>query len=150
MIDAKPIVFALLVGFCTCAHADPSPRVHDGPSPPVSEWRAAMETGDLAALSRMHDGATMAYPPNRMEVRGGDAIMKDYAETFATDTVRVSIDDAHWVEAGPLIVSWGRTTLTFHPKAGGKDTVVHSRFTDAATKIESGWRYLIDHASVVK
>ena len=138
------------VAWTLAAHAAQPPIVHDGPSAPVLEWRAAMEAGDLATMARMHDAATIAYPPNEAESIGADAILKGYEETFATETVRVTIDEAHWVEDGPLVVSWGRTTLAFHPKAGGKDTVVHSRFTDAAVKIDGGWRYLVDHASVVK
>ncbi len=145
--DAKAaVIVAALVPVAAAA----DPLVHDGASPPVLAWKAAMESGDLAALARMHDAATLAYPPNRSEVRGGDAILQDYAETFATTTVRVTVDDAHWVAQGPLVVSWGRTTLTFHPKAGGTDVVVHSRFTDAATQVDGGWRYLVDHASVVR
>lgn len=130
--------------------ADPSPVVHEGASAPMLEWQGAMETGDLATLARMHDAATIAYPPNTREVRGAAAIMKGYADTFATDTVKVTVDEAHWVAEGPLVVSWGLTTLTFHPKAGGADTVVHSRFTDAAVKVDGGWRYLVDHASVAR
>ena len=148
MLYPKPLtILCVLAGVPALAAA---PAVHDGLSAPVTAWKAAMESGDVAALARMHDGATIAYPPGRMEVRGGDAIMKDYADTFATDTVRVTVDDAHWVAQGPLVVSWGLTTLTFSPKAGGPAVVVHSRFTDAATQVDGGWRYLVDHASVVK
>ena len=146
----KPSMLVLVLTAWPALAADAGVTVRDGPSPPVRAWKAAMEAGDVAALARMHDRATIAYPPGRVEVRGGDAIMKDYAETLAIDTVSVTVDDAHWVEQGLLVVSWGRTTLTFHPKAGGKDVVSHSRFTDAATKVDGGWRYLVDHASVVK
>ncbi len=151
----KPLALLLLTASPALATPDlakpalAAPVVHDGLSPPVRAWKAAMEAGDVAALARMHDGATIAYPPNAVEVRGGVSILKGYVETFATDTVRVTVDDAHWVEQGPLVVSWGRTTLTFHPKAGGKDVVSHSRFTDAAVATDGGWRYLVDHASVV-
>ena len=150
MAGLKSAAFLLALASAPTLAAEPGPAVHDGPSAPVAAWKAAMEAGDIAALARMHDAATIAYPPGRIEVRGGDAIMKDYAETFATDIVRVTIDDAHWVAQGPLVVSWGLTTLTFSPKAGGKAVVVHSRFTDAATQVDGGWRYLVDHASVVK
>ncbi len=150
MFDVKAAFLFSMLGLGSAFAAQPGPPIHDGLSAPVREWKAAMEAGDLAALARMHDGATIAYPPGRTEVRGGDAIMQDYADTFASDSVSVAIDDAHWIEEGPLIVSWGLTTLTFHSKASGKDVVSHSRFTDAATKVDGGWRYIVDHASVVK
>ena len=150
MFDVKAALIFATLGVNSAFAAQAGPTVHDGVSAPVRAWKVAMETGDLAALARMHDGATIAYPPGRSEVRGGDAIMKDYAETFASDSVSVAINDAHWIEQGPLVVSWGLTTLTFHSKASGKDVVAHSRFTDAATKVDGGWRYIVDHASVVK
>ena len=124
------------------------PSVHAGLSGPVKAWKQAMESGDIAAMSRMHDASTTSFPPGGMEVTGADVIMKGYAETFATFAAKVQFGDAHWVEEPPLVVSWGLFTLTLHPKAGGPDIVTHGRFTDAAIKTDSGWRYVVDHASV--
>ena len=81
--------------------------------------------------------------------------MAGYAELFSAYTVTVAVEDAHWVEQPPLVVSWGLTNLTLHakphgPKAGTPDIVSHTRFTDAATRIDGGWVYLVDHASMPK
>lgn len=122
--------------------------VHDGQSAPVAAWRNAMETGDIPALARMHDAGTIAFPPRSIVVKGGDAIMAGYKDLFANFTVSVRVDDAHWTEVPPLVVSWGLTILTLHPKAGGADIVSRTRFTDAAVRTSDGWRYLVDHASV--
>lgn len=130
------------------AAADPAPKVHDGASAPGKAWDAAMQAGDLAALARMHDAATVSYPPEQAQVKGADAIMKDYADLFAKYTVTVKSEDAHWIEQPPLVVSWGLTTMTLRPRAGGPDVVSRTRFTDAAIRTATGWRYLIDHASV--
>lgn len=127
-----------------------APTVHDGSSAPVIAWRKAMEAGDVSALARMHDASTTGFPPDKMMVVGADAIMKDYASLFAKYSARVSFEDTHWVEQLPLVVSWGRFTLTLHPKAGGADVVSHGRFTDAAVESGAGWRYLVDHASIPK
>ena len=124
-----------------------APLIHDGESPPAAAWRKAMESGDLATLSRMYDDATASYPPDAMQTKGKPAIMAGYADLFAKYQVKVTVADAHWVEQGPLVVSWGLTTLTLHPKIGGADVVSRTRFTDAAGPIEGGWRYLVDHAS---
>ncbi len=121
--------------------------MRDGESAPATAWRTAMEHGDLAALAEMHDAATTAYPPGSTQVKGANAIMSGYADLFAHFTVSVKVEDAHWVEVPPLVVSWGLTTLTLHPKAGGADVVSHTRFTDAAVAVGGHWRYLIDHAS---
>ncbi len=124
-----------------------TPLIHDGASPPAAAWRAAMEAGDLAALARMHRPDTIAYPPGQTEVKGAAAIMAGYADLFAHDTVKVTFDEAHWIEVSPLVVSWGLTTLVLHPKDGGRDVISHTRFTDAAVKVDGGWRYVVDHAS---
>ena len=122
-------------------------RLHDGESAPARAWRTAMEQGDLATLARMHDASTIAYPPSTMQVKGAAAIMAGYADLFAHYTVRVTVEDAHWVEQPPLVVSWGLTTLTLHPKTGGPDVISRTRFTDAAVAMGGDWRYLVDHAS---
>ena len=121
--------------------------VHDGESQPAKAWHAAMERGDLAALAAMHDARTIVYPPGSTQVTGAQAIMAGYADLFAHFSVTVTIEDAHWVEVPPLVVSWGLTTLTLHPKAGGADVVSHTRFTDTAVAVGGHWRYLVDHAS---
>lgn len=106
-----------------------------------------MEHGDLAALAAMQDAHTIAYPPGSVQVDGGEAIMAGYADLFAHYTVAVKVEDAHWIEVPPLVVSWGLTTLTLHPKDGGADVVSHTRFTDAALADGDHWRYVVDHAS---
>ena len=123
------------------------PVVHDGESAPAAMWRRAMEAGDLATLTKMHDAATISFPPGAMQVKGAAAIMAGYADLFSHYTVIVAVADAHWIEQPPLVVSWGLTTLTLHPKAGGADVVSRTRFTDAAVSVDGGWRYIVDHAS---
>ena len=139
---------AVVAGAGSASAADETPVVHAGPSAPARAWSAAMEAADLEALARMHGPDTVAFPPGQARLDGAAAIMADYAALFARYTVRVRTDDAHWVQSGPLVVSWGQTTLTLHPKAGGPDVVSHTRFTDAAIRSGSGWRYVVDHASV--
>lgn len=140
MIMAVPMA----VGLATA-----EPAIHDGPSPPVEAWGKAMEAGDLKALAKMHGPNTVAFPPGAMKLQGGDAIAKDYEGLFSKFTVKVAVDEAHWVQEGPLVVSWGISTLTLHPKAGeSKDVTSKTRFTDVATKVDGSWRYVVDHASV--
>ena len=147
LAGASALFYAFAMVVCSPTVRAAEPAVHDGESPPASAWRKAMEHGDLAALAQMHDAATVAYPPGSMQVKGAPAIMAGYADLFAHFTVGVKIEDAHWVEVPPLVVSWGLTTLTLHPKDGGADIVSHTRFTDAAVAVGGHWRYLVDHAS---
>ena len=141
------LLAATLNALPAVAAEPPPPVVHDGLSAPAKAWGVAMEAGDLAALARMHDAGTVTFPPRTTSVKGVGPIMKGYADLFATYTARVTVDDAHWVEQPPLVVSWGLTTLTLHPKAGGPTVVTHTRFTDAAIRVGDHWRYVVDHAS---
>ena len=134
-----------MLGSAPCLAAQP--QVHDGESAPAAAWGRAMEASDLAALARMYDDASAVYPPDSQQTIGKAAIMRGYADLFAKYAVKVAVADAHWVEQGPLVVSWGLTTLTLHPKTGGADTLSRTRFTDAAVPVAGGWRYLVDHAS---
>ena len=140
---------ALAVGVLVCSHATPAADivVHDGESPVAKEWRTAIEHGDLAGLAKMHDARTVSFPPGSTQVKGAAAIMAGYADLFRDYKVSVQVADAHWAEVPPLVVSWGLTTLTLHPKGGGPDVVSRTRFTDAAVAIDGDWRYLVDHAS---
>jgi ketosteroid isomerase-like protein len=128
-------------------HGQAAPLVHEGESPPARAWRLAIEAGDLAALAQMHDAQTVAFPPNNEETKGRDAIMTGYADLFAHFRVTVDNNEAYWVENGPLVVSWGITTLHLHPKTGGAEQISRSRFTDAAFFQGGHWVYLVDHAS---
>ena len=139
---------AIVVGGAPALAADATPVVHAGLSAPARAWGVAMQAADLAALARMHGPNTVAFPPGRTRLDGIQAIVKDYAALFARYTVEVRTDDAHWVQSGPLVVSWGLTTMTLHPRAGGPDVVSRTRFTDAAVRWGEGWRYVVDHASV--
>lgn len=144
MILAVPMAFPMTVGV-----AIGEPAIQDGPSPPVEAWGKAMQSGDLKALAQMHGPNTVAFPPGAMKLQGGDAIGKDYEGLFSKFTVKVKVDEAHWLQEGPLVVSWGISTLTLHPKTGdGKDVTTKTRFTDVATKVDGIWRYVVDHASV--
>ncbi len=149
-VRAMALVLVLCPSVMAARADDAVPEVHDGDSGPARAWAAAMEAGDLAALARLHGPATVTFPPGQTQVVGAEAIMAGYRELFASFTVRIHTDDTHWIESGPLVVSWGLTTLTLHPKAGGADVVNHTRFTDAALRVDGGWRYVVDHASVPK
>lgn len=144
---------ALLAGATTLgelrpSNADTAPAVQQGLSAPVQAWVSAVEAGDAVAIARMNGPDTIAYVPDAMVLKGTDEIGKAYAGMFEKFTAKVKITDAHYVEAGGLVSSWGLYTLVLTPKAGGSDIVLNGRFSDLAFPADGGWRYVVDHASL--
>jgi ketosteroid isomerase-like protein len=130
------------------ATAQTSPTVQAGQSVPVMRWVRAVESGDEQAIARMTSERTVAYVPDAMVLRGRDAITAAYGAMFSKFAAKVSIDDAHFIEAGDLIHSWGLYTLTLTPRAGGAPIVMNGRFSDVAVRVGDGWQYIMDHASL--
>lgn len=126
----------------------PGVKVTQGISAPVQAWSRAVEAGDGAALARMNPESTVVYPPDAMIARGTKNIVAGYLGMFAKFNTKVQIQDAHYVQQGKLVVSWGLYTLTLVPKDGGQSIVLNGRFTDLALQAGDGWQYIVDHASL--
>jgi ketosteroid isomerase-like protein len=123
-------------------------QVVDGLSEPVKAWVRAVETGDATALERMNPASTVAYPPDTMIVRGTENIVRGYRGMFEKFITKAQIKDAHYLQQGGLVVSWGLYTLTLLPKDGGAPIEVNGRFTDVARQAGGQWQYIVDHASL--
>ena len=123
------------------------PKVQNGISEPVKQWSKAVETGDAKAIGRMNVPSTIAYVPNAM-VAQGDAITAGYAGMFDKYNAKVEIKDAHYLQSGALMNSWGLYVLTLTPKAGGDTIRMEGRFSDLAVKNKGQWQYIVDHASL--
>lgn len=136
---------AALPAFAQTAGA---PAINTGPSEPVRNWSRAVEAADLAAIRAMNGPETVAYMPDAMARKGSAEIAAAYAGMFEKFTAKVAIRDASYLESGGIVHSWGLYTLTLTPKDGGVPVTVEGRFSDIATKVDGGWRYVMDHASL--
>lgn len=123
-------------------------KVIQGISAPVQTWSRAVEAGDGDALSRMNPESTTVYPPDAMIARGTKNIVAGYLGMFAKFNAKVQIKDAHYMQQGKLVASWGLYTLTLVPKEGGQPIVINGRFSDLAVQAGDGWQYIVDHASL--
>ncbi|MDB5577161.1 MAG: hypothetical protein JWR80_2337 [Bradyrhizobium sp.] len=122
--------------------------IHNGPSEATQAWAKAMESGDLAAMARMHGPHTVSYDPDSEVTRGDTAINAGYAKLFETYRARVEFRNAQWVRSGAVLSSWGEFTLTLTPHAGGEPRRRSGQFTDVAVWTGKDWQYVVDHASV--
>jgi ketosteroid isomerase-like protein len=142
-------VTALLLPLGQTVGAEETAKVVDGLSGPVIAWVTAVESGDLAAIAAMNGPDTIAYPPDVAVLMGQPEISAAYAGLFAAYTAEVEVTDAQYLEAGGFVQSWGLYTLVLTPKGGGDAITLNGRFTDVAEAVDGGWRYVVDHASLV-
>jgi ketosteroid isomerase-like protein len=124
----------------------------------------AFNRGDAEALAALYSKGTAvtSFPPDSFELRGHEAILAGYRETFAGGPMgTLEFTDAHHLPAGDVVVSWGTWKLTLPaPAAGGAagaaagaagapaPTEIRGRFTDVKAERDGKWVYLLDHASL--
>ncbi len=143
------ILTALMFPLAQQALAEETASVEDGLSGPVQAWVNAVETGNTNEIAAMFGSNTTAYPPDAAKRIGQEESVTAYEGMFAAYTADVEVTDAQYIEAGGLVHSWGLYTLVLTPKAGGDKITLQGRFTDVAEPFNGGWRYIVDHASLV-
>lgn len=130
------------------AATETTPQIHTGASASVKAWSAAMEAGDVAAVTRMYGAQTVVLPADKMVAKGTDAARADFSALLKQYNARVQIDEGYYMQVAQVLTSWGLFTLTLTPKVGGTPVVMHGRYTDVATQVNGQWQYIVDHASV--
>ena len=130
----------LLVGFASAAE--------DGPAAVDQAWMKAMLAQDASAVAALYAQDAVMYPPDAMEVRGREAIRKEYETLLQSFRVQeANVTQTHYETHGNTGMGWGRFTLTLVPKTGGQPTTMEGRFTEVSRKIAGKWYYAVDHAS---
>ncbi len=137
---AGTIGMMLLVGFGRAAE--------DGPAALDQAWIKAMLAQDASAVSALYAPDAVMYPPDAMEVRGQDAIRKEYESLMRDSRVQgATVTQTRYETHGETGIGWGRFTLTLVPRSGGAPMTMEGRFTAVSRKIGGKWYYAVDHAS---
>jgi uncharacterized protein (TIGR02246 family) len=108
-----------------------------------SDYRAAANTGDAAALASLFTNDGTRYLPNAPAAIGNEAVRSSYQAIFDQFILKLNSVEVMEVEAvGEWAFARGSFTLTLRPKAGGEpieDTgnwlTVLKRQADGAWKI---------------
>ena len=138
----QSVLCALL--FIGCA----STSSNEGPAALDAAWAKAFKAGDVDGLMACYAPDAIDWEPGAPEARGQAAIRQGYADFFAAnDVVEIKDTEVHYKTVGNLAVAWGRSSLTYVPKATGKAIVSTGRFTSAAEKRNGKWVYIVDHGS---
>lgn len=142
----KWIVGLLAVVLTGPAFADAlaTARAHD------EAFAKACEAGDVKAVLALYaDDAVVVWPGAGEEAKGKAAIEKlvpdlcnpkNQAKAVIESLDAMPLDDSHIA----IIGHWKVTS----PGADGKPTTSQVRTTEIIAKTDSGWRYLVDHASI--
>jgi uncharacterized protein (TIGR02246 family) len=111
-------------------------------------WTKAMLAQDAAAVAALYAPDAVMYPPDAMEVKGRDAIRKEYEQLLSTYRVQdATLTPGGYETHGDTSAGWGRFRLTLVPKAGGEPVTMEGRYTAVGKKTGGKWHYIADHAS---
>lgn len=141
-ISTVTVVAALFVIGCASISNDPGPAALD------AAWMKAFKAGDLEGVMACYAPDAVDWEPGAPEAKGTAAIRQGYRDFFAANTV-VDITDigTQYRVAGNLAVAWGKSSMTYIPKATGKPVISTGRFSSAAEKRGGKWLYIVDHGS---
>lgn len=112
---------------------------------------AAVEAEDAAALGALYTDDADSYGPDGSIAKGSEAIGQSWAPMFeAYDEIAMTLEpmgerafgkDAH--------AAWGLWTMSMTPAGGGDRMTIKGRYSDVSIKTKDGWRYIVDHASMM-
>ena len=139
-------IFAIAAVFFVagCASTSKNP----GPAALDAAWAKAFKAADVEGIMACYAPDAVDWEPGAPEAKGHDAIREGYREFFAANTVvDVSNIGTQYKVAGDLAFAWGKSSMTYVPKATGKTIVATGRFSSAAEKRNGKWMYIVDHAS---
>ena len=141
----KRIVAVLVVLFFVgCA----STSNNAGPAALDAAWMKAFKAGDVEGVMACYAPDAVDWEPGAPEAKGEAAIRQAYRDFFAANTVvDITNIDTQYRRVGNLAVAWGKSSMTYIPKATGKPLVATGHFSSAAEKRNGEWVYIFDHGS---
>ena len=139
----------ILVVACACAAAPA--LAQESPKALQDAFVAAVVAEDAGALAALYTEDADSYDPS-------GAVQKGRNEIAATWQAFFDVYDgfsAALMQKGEHALSksshaaWGLWTMAAMPTGGGEETVWNGRFLDVSVKTPEGWRYIVDHASLL-
>ncbi len=110
---------------------------------------AAVVAEDVSALSDLYTEDADSYGPGGDAVKGHAAIEASWAPFFDSfDDMTCVLNKAGEQKNKKNHTAWGLWTITGTPAGGGDTVVMKGRYMDVSVKMDDGWRYRADHASM--
>lgn len=113
-------------------------------------FTAAILAEDADALAALYTEDADSYDPSGSVQKGRAEIAASWRAFFdAFDGFEAALDQKGEKAMKGAHAAWGLWTMSATPKDGGDRVVMKGRFLDVSVKTKEGWKYIVDHASML-
>jgi uncharacterized protein (TIGR02246 family) len=112
---------------------------------------AAVVAEDADALASLYTEEADSYDPSGSVQKGRAEIAATWKQFFdAYDGFSASLDrKGHHAPDKKSHAAWGLWTMSATPSGGGDAVTWNGRYLDVSVKTKDGWKYIVDHASML-
>ncbi|MEK7266906.1 MAG: nuclear transport factor 2 family protein [Pseudomonadota bacterium] len=123
----------------------------ESPDALADAFVATIVAEDSAALAALYTDDADSYDPSGFVQKGRDEIAATWQMFFdAYDGFAASLNrKGEYGLDKKSHAAWGLWTMSATPTGGGEEVVWNGRFLDLAVKTDDGWKYRVDHASMM-
>lgn len=114
-------------------------------------FAAAVVAEDADALAALYTEDADSYDPSGTVQKGRTEIAANWKLFFdAYDGFTASLDrkGEHALDKKSH-AAWGLWAMTATPAGGGEPVTFNGRYLDVSVKTKDGWKYIVDHASML-
>ncbi len=112
---------------------------------------AAIVAEDADALAALYTEDADSYDPSGHVQKGRTEIAATWKQFFdAFDGFTASLErKGEHAPSKKSHAAWGMWTMAATPVSGGDAVIWNGRYLDVSVKTNEGWRYIVDHASML-
>jgi uncharacterized protein (TIGR02246 family) len=113
-------------------------------------FAAAVVAEDAVTLANLYTEDADSYDPSGAVQKGRAEIEASWRAFFDQfDGFTASLDQKGEHAMKRSHAAWGLWTMAATPKGGGDKVVWNGRFLDLSVRTKDGWKYIVDHASML-
>lgn len=123
----------------------------ESPEALADAFVAAIVAEDASALAALYTEDADSYDPSGQVQKGRAEIAaawNQFFDGFDGFTARLDRKGEHAPDKKSH-AAWGMWTMAATPVGGGDMVTWNGRFLDVSVKTKEGWRYIVDHASML-
>jgi uncharacterized protein (TIGR02246 family) len=136
---------------CALALAAAPAFAQESPEALADAFAAAVVAEDADALAALYTEDADSYDPSGAVQKGRVEIAATWKQFFdAYDGFTASLDRKGEHAADKKShAAWGLWTMSATPVGGGDAVTWNGRYLDVSVKTKDGWKYIVDHASML-
>ncbi len=141
-----------LIGALALSAAGATPAIAQSSAEALAEaFVAAVVAEDADALAALYTDDADSYDPSGGVQKGRAEIAAAWKQFFdAYDGFTASLDrKGEHAPDKKSHAAWGLWTMAATPVGGGEPVSWNGRYLDVSVKTGDGWRYIVDHASML-